>query len=138
MRELANISTFNRLCVAVENTSADDIYDREIKFYEANCGFRTPQGTVTPKDARTPNGKLLIGQQDIYCRTLQGKQVWQDYIKRYKEYKTASTVFKNMWASAVKHGQCGDEMKNLRDKIADFDASINQFNQELQKNRIYR
>lgn len=138
MEKLADISTFNRLCGVVTNTCADNMYADIIKFYEDNYAITgTPYGTITPKNALTPNGKLLLGQQAIYIALLRNQKAWTNYQARLKEYHNASKVFKNMWASALKHGQCNEEMQKLRDHITDFDASINHFTQELRHNFIY-
>ena len=138
MRELADISTFNRLCGGVQNTSADDMYQNLIREYENRFSLNTPAGKKTPKDALTPNGKLLMGQQIQYIHRLSGRGTYQDYVTRLKEYQNASKVFKNLWASALKHGRCTEGMQKLRDRISDFDASIKQFTKELENNHVYR
>lgn len=138
MKKLADISTFNRVCGVVENTSADNMYADLLQIYENGYSINLPNGKRTPKDALTPNGKLLAGQQIGYNYWLQGKGSYSDYMTRLKEYKNASKVFKNLWASALKHNRCTPAMQDLRDMIADFDASISQFTRELQNNLIYK
>lgn len=137
MKELADISTFNRLCVSVNNANAFGLapFPDEYGRYRV----KGPSGKLlTTAAAKTDIGKYLMGQQILYHKLYQEKGSYTEYLKCLKDYKAASRVFKNMWASAVKHECCRPEIKNLRYRIADFDSSVNQFLYDLQNNQIYK
>lgn len=139
MRELANISTFNRLCKSVRNSESDIDREERLRGYDkllANPGLTGSVKFYRPSDAKTDIGKTISGQQYIQYSLL-GFGTYKDYCQQLRHYMEASAEFKNMYANAVLDGHVPHDLQRVRDMIVEFDSSIKNFTNILRSNKAY-
>lgn len=143
MKELADISTFNRL--AIENSEADSFRAGYIKQYRSSKipdtrpFFRYLFGKklTQPHKAETDIGAALMGQQ-ARMPYFKIKGVYSDFWEQLDQYRKESALFRHMYANAELDGNADDVMRKLRRQLIDFDSSIENFANILSNNSIYK